>query len=154
MKDDNADTLEKLLYGILPLVEAIGARVIEARPGYARMAMPRSPLVVNHIGAFHAGALYTFAETAAGAAIAMSFDLMAVTVVNRRGEIRYFKLATESVESEAALPQKEIDRVNGEIEKNGKAVLPFSVALKNPDGVTACEADFDFILRKPMKKPG
>lgn len=151
MTDDNAKTLEKLLYGILPLVEAIGARVIEAGPGYAKMEMPRSPLIVNHIGAFHAGALYTFAETAAGAAIAMSFDLMAITVVNKRGEIRYCKLVTESVESEAALSQEEIDRVNHEIEKNGRALLPFSVALKNPDGATACEVAFDFLLRKPLK---
>lgn len=149
MTDDSAKTLENLLYAILPLVEAIGAKVVEARPGYAKMEMARAPLIVNHIGAFHAGALYTFAETAAGAALAMSFDMMQYILVNKRGEISYKKLVTEKVECEASLSPDEIGRIKAEVDTCGKSVFPFGVALKNPDGVVACEVVFDFLMRKP-----
>lgn len=153
MNDENAKTLESLLYGILPLVEAIGAKVVEAGPGRVKMSMARAPLIVNHIGAFHAGALYTFAETAAGAAIAMSFDLMRLTIVNKRGQIDYLKLATERVDCEASLAPEDAARIASDLESRGRSVFTFNLSLKNPDGQTAAKVAFDFLLKKPGMPP-
>ncbi|MEW5733462.1 MAG: DUF4442 domain-containing protein [Thermodesulfobacteriota bacterium] len=148
MSREFAEQMESTLHQLLPLVKAIGFQVEDAGPGFARTSMSRSPLIVNHIGAFHAGALYSFAETAAGAAIAASFDLFRYTLINKRGEIRYLKLVKEKVTCDASFSQEEIDCITAEVEKNGKSVFPFVVYLKNPDGETASEVVFDFYLRK------
>ncbi len=148
MSQSFAKQMEALLYQVLPLVEAIGFKVEDIGPGFAKTSMSRTPLIVNHIGAFHAGALYTFGETAAGAAIAASFDLFRYTLVNKRGEIKYRKLGKEKVTCEAGFSKEEIDRITAEVEKNGKTVFPYTVILKNPDGEVASEVAFDFYLRK------
>lgn len=148
MGQDFAKQLEAILYQILPLVKTIGVRVEEARPGYAKTSMSRSPVVVNHINAFHAGALYTFAETAAAAVIAATFDLSKVTIINKRGEIKYHKLVTEKVVSENTFSKNEIDRINNEVETNGKTVFQSEVFLKNPDKEIAAQVVFDFYMRK------
>jgi acyl-coenzyme A thioesterase PaaI-like protein len=148
MSSQAAGQMENLLHQILPLVKAIGFKVEDTGPGFAKTSMSRAPLIVNHVGAFHAGALYTFAETAAGAAIAASFDLFRYTLINKRGEIKYLKLVKEKVTCDASFSKEEIERITLEVEEKGKAVFPFAVYLKNPDGEIASEVVFDFYLRK------
>ena len=41
---------------------------VEAEPGCVQVRLPPRPELTNHVGIFHAGALYTAAETAAGVA--------------------------------------------------------------------------------------
>lgn len=148
MSQEFAEQMEKAVHEMLPMVKAIGFKVDDAGPGFANTSMSRDPFIINHIGAFHAGALYTFAETAAGAAIAASFDLFRYTLINKRGEIRYRKLAKEKVTCQAGFTPEEIEGIINEVEKNGKTVFPFTVLVKNPDGEIASEVDFDFYLRK------
>ncbi len=144
-----ATQLEALLHAILPLVKAINVHVEEARKGYVRVSMARTPVVINHINAFHAGALYTFAETVAAAAITASFDMSKIIVINRRGEINYRKLVTEKVESEATFSEDEVNRITEEVQTQGKSVFSYPVVLKNPDGEVASEVTFDFYFKKP-----
>ena len=146
MSNDFTKQLEASLHQILPLVKALDVKLEEARPGYVVASMSRSPIVVNHIDAFHAGALYTFAETAAGAVIAASFDLGRITLINKRGEIIYMKLVKEKVICKASIPEPTIVQLTREVMHSGKAVFPFKVTLENPNGETASEVVFDFYL--------
>ena len=95
MDDNFAKDLETTLYNALPLVKALDCHIEEGRPGYVKLSMSRSPVIVNHFGAFHAGALYTFAETVGGAIVSASIDLSTNTLINKRGEIKYRKPVTE-----------------------------------------------------------
>ena len=149
MTDNMATQLETALHAILPLVKTINVHIEEARKGYVRVSMSRSPVVINHINAFHAGALYTFAETVAAAAITASFDMSKIIVINKRGEINYRKLVTEKVESEATFSEDEVNRITEEVQTQGKSVFPYPVILKNPDGEVASEVTFDFYFKKP-----
>ncbi len=148
MSQDFAEQLEKSLYEWLPLVKAISFRVEEARPGYVKVSMSRTPIVVNHFGAFHAGALYTFAETAGGAAVTASFDLSKATLINKRGEINYRKVVTEKAVSEASFAREDVDRIMAELEEKGKTEFSYTVIVKNQDEEVACEVTFDFYVRK------
>ncbi|SHK71593.1 Acyl-coenzyme A thioesterase PaaI, contains HGG motif [Desulfatibacillum alkenivorans DSM 16219] len=146
MSNDFVKQLEASLYEMLPLVKALDIKLEEARPGYVVSSMSRTPIVVNHIDAFHAGALYTFAETAAGAVIAASFDLGKITLINKRGEINYQKLVKEKVICKAAIPQGAIEVLTKEVMHSGKAVFPYTVVLELPGGEPACEVTFDFYM--------
>ena len=143
-----AAELEQAIHHALPLVKAIDVRLEEVQKGKIKASMSRNPLIVNHIDAFHAGALYTFAESAAGAAIAATFNLGELTLINKRGEIKYKKLVTEKIESEISFSKEQVGSILNTIEKEGKAVFPLEVLLKNPDGEIASEVTFDFYLRK------
>jgi len=151
MKDDFAQNLENRLYEALPLVKALDCRVESGRPGYVKLYMCRSPIVVNHFGAFHAGALYTFAETVGGAIVTATFDLVTNTLINKRGQIRYRKTVTQKAVSEATFAAEEVDRLMAEVEEKGKTEFGYTVIVKNQDDEIACEADFDFYLRKNKK---
>ena len=110
--------------------------------------MSRSEIVVNHFGAFHAGALYSFAETVGGAVILSTFDLTKNTLINKRGEIKYRKTVTQKAVSEASFAREEVERIEAEVAEKGKTEFPYTVIVKNQDEEVACEVTFDFYLRK------
>ena len=143
-----AKEMEKFIYQTLPLVEAIQLKVDEARKGFVKTHMARSPLIVNHIDAFHAGALYTFAEAAAALAVATCFDLSQFVLINKRGEIKYKKLVTERVVCEINFAEERIASIIKAVEQEGKTVFPLELFLENPDGAVAAEVVFDFYMRK------
>jgi acyl-coenzyme A thioesterase PaaI-like protein len=148
MSQNFAEELEKSLYEFLPLVKALDVRVEEGRPGYVKLSMSQSPIVINHFGAFHAGALYTFAETVGGAVVKASFDWENTTLINKRGEIRYRKMVTRKAVSEASFARKDVERIKAEVEEKGKTEFTYTVIVKNQDEEVACEATFDFYVRK------
>ena len=148
MSQNFAEELEKSLYEFLPLVKALDVRVEEGRPGYVKLSMSQSPIVINHFGAFHAGALYTFAETVGGAVVKASFDWENTTLINKRGEIRYRKMVTGKAVSEASFAREDVERIKAEVEEKGKTEFAYTVIVKNQDEEVACEATFDFYVRK------
>jgi acyl-coenzyme A thioesterase PaaI-like protein len=145
------DQIQYFLYEILPLVKAMQIRVEEARHGYARVSMDRTPLIINHINAFHAGALYTFAETVAATLLAASFDLDRYVVINKRGEIKYRRLVTERCVSEVSVSEEELAERISELENAGKTIYTCPVVIKNPDGEVASEVTFDFVIRERVR---
>ena len=148
MSQNFAEELETTLYKMLPLVKALSFHVEEARQGYVKASMSQSPIVVNHFGVFHAGALYTFAETVGGAVVKASLNLTDVTLINKRGEIKYRKVVTEKAVSEAYFAREDVERIEAEVEEKGKTEFPYSVVVMNQDGEVACEVVFDFYMRK------
>ena len=148
MSQNFAEELETTLYKMLPLVKALNFHVEEARQGYVKASMSQSPIVVNHFGVFHAGALYTFAETVGGAVVKASLNLTDVTLINKRGEIKYRKVVTEKAVSEAYFAREDVERIEAEVEEKGKTEFPYSVVVMNQDGEVACEVVFDFYMRK------
>ena len=148
MSQDFAEELEKSLHALLPLVKALNVRVEEGRPGYVKLSMSQSPIVINHFGAFHAGALYPFAETVGGAVVKASFDWENTTLMNKRGEIRYRKMVTGEAVSEASFAPEDVERIKAEVEEKGKTEFVYTVIVKNQDEEIACEATFDFYVRK------
>jgi acyl-coenzyme A thioesterase PaaI-like protein len=148
MSQNFAEELESVLYKMLPLVKALNFRVEEGRPGYVKASMSQSPIVINHFGVFHAGALYTFAETVGGAVVKASLNLTDVTLINKRGEIKYRKVVTEKAVSEAYFAPEAVERIEAEVEEKGKTEFPYSVVVMNQDDEVACEVVFDFYMRK------
>jgi acyl-coenzyme A thioesterase PaaI-like protein len=110
--------------------------------------MSQSPIVINHFGVFHAGALYTFAETVGGAVVKASLNLTDVTLINKRGEIKYRKVVTDKAVSEAYFAREDVERIEAEVEEKGKTEFTYSVVVMNQDGEVACEVVFDFYMRK------
>ncbi len=79
----------------VPFAGHLNVRITEISAGEATVVLPDLPELKNHVGSQHAGALFTAAETASGAAFVGAFvERMAdVTPLARSAEIAYEKIA-------------------------------------------------------------
>jgi uncharacterized protein (TIGR00369 family) len=88
----------------VPFAKYLGIELLEVGDGFASAPLVQRPDLSNHIGTMHAGALFTLAETASGAAMAGAFvDMIGgLRPVAAEAQISYLKLAKGTVSCTAA----------------------------------------------------
>jgi uncharacterized protein (TIGR00369 family) len=117
MPNVDFDAIAKGMSMAVPFVGHLGIEIVEVGPGEATVRLPRRPELNNHVGSQHAGALFTAAETASGAAFVGAFAIRMgeVTPLARAAEIDYERVA------------------NGSITATGKLGMDAAVALETLD---------------------
>lgn len=118
------EELTASMHAHIPIVAAMGVRVLRAERGHAVAALPFEPNR-NHFGAAYAGSLYTVAEVLGGAISRASFDLdgtMAGFVpLLKASQMEYRRPALGGVRARAWMDEEDIDRVPREGLVRGKA---------------------------------
>src|SRR6187455_145467 len=89
------DAIAKGLTMAVPFAGHVGLEITEVSAGEATVVLPQRAELNNHVGSQHAGALFTAAETASGAAFVGAFALRMGDVVPlaKSAEIAYEKIA-------------------------------------------------------------
>lgn len=117
----------------VPFAGFLGVEVTSMGPGEAVARLPERPELCNHVGSQHAGALFTAAETASGAAFVGAFaERMAdVTPLARSAEVDYQRIAKGPIEARAQLgvPAEE---ALATLDAEGKVEFPCHVELFDP----------------------
>src|ERR1700754_5323996 len=90
---------------VVPFVGYLGLRIESIAAGEATVVLPDKPELRNHVGSQHAGALFTAAETASGAAFVGAFAerMGDVTPLARSAEIAYEKIANGPIQAHPTL---------------------------------------------------
>ena len=85
----------------VPFAGHLGIEVTEIAEGEATVVLPERHELNNHVGSQHAGALFTVAETASGAAFVGAFAerMGEITPLARSAEIAYEKIAKGPIEA-------------------------------------------------------
>lgn len=125
--------------GSVPILEAMGVRVVEVGPGRAVAELPPEPNV-NHFGVTYAGSLFSVAEMLGGLLSLATFDLTGdgelagfVPLV-KESTIRFRRPAVGVVRASASLSDDEVARVRADALATGKGEFVLEATLTDAAG--------------------
>lgn len=125
--------------GSVPILAAMGVRVVELRAGFAAAELPPGPNL-NHFGVTYAGSLFSVAEMLGGVLCLATFDLDSggeldgfVPIV-KESTIRFRRPALGVVRAEASLSDDEVARIRRDALAHGKAEFVLEAVLTDAQG--------------------
>lgn len=126
--------------GSVPILEAMGIRVVEVRPGFAAAELPSEPNV-NHFGVTYAGSLFSVAEMLGGVLSLATFDLdpasgelAGFVPIVKESTIRFRRPALGVVRASASLSDDEVARVRRDALATGKGEFVLEATLTDQQG--------------------
>lgn len=123
---------------------------VEIEEDTARSVVLRIPFrndLANYVGSFHAGALYTLAETAAGVIADRALPASDTFVLLRNAEIRYTRRPEGNVHARANLDQHAAAKAQREFEEFARADISINVTMTDDTGASVFEGQFNYALR-------
>lgn len=132
----------------VPFAGHVGLEITSVAAGEATVLLPERAELTNHVGSQHAGALFTVAETASGAAFVGAFAerLGDVTPLARSAEISYTKIAKGPIEASARLAISAAEAL-ATLDVEGKVVFPCEVELTDASGDRVATATVQWHVR-------
>lgn len=132
----------------VPFAGHLGLEITEMSAGEATVRLPRRPELTNHVGSQHAGALFTLAETASGAAFVGAFAVRMgdVTPLARSADINYEKIAEGPILAHARLGVDAADAL-ATLDSEGKVEFPCEIELTDQSGTRVATATVHWHVR-------
>jgi thioesterase domain-containing protein len=125
------------LVGSVPILAAMGIRVVEVVPGRAVAELPPEPNV-NHFGVTYAGSLFSVAEMLGGVLCLATFDLegelAGFVPLVKESTIRFRRPALGVVRAEASMSDDEVARVRDDALATGKGEFVLEATLTDAGG--------------------
>jgi uncharacterized protein (TIGR00369 family) len=148
MPNVDFDAIAKGMAMAVPFAGHLNLEIAEVGPGEATVILPRRPELTNHVGSQHAGALFTVAETASGAAFVGAFAIRMgeVTPLAREAEIQYLKIANGRIEARAKLGVDAAEAL-ATLDSDGKVEFPCEVSLTDSSNVEVATATVHWHVR-------
>jgi len=119
----------------VPFAGHLNLEILDISEGEAAVRLPARQELTNHVGSQHAGALFTVAETASGAAFVGAFAarLGELTPLARSAEIVYEKVAKGPIRAEAKLGVDAGEALQT-LDAEGRVEFPCEIALSDEAG--------------------
>jgi uncharacterized protein (TIGR00369 family) len=124
------DAIAQGMTEAVPFAGHLGLEISSVGEGEAMVVLPDRSELTNHVGSQHAGALFTVAEAASGAAFVGAFAerLAEVTPLAKSAEISYERIAKGPIEARARLGISK-DEAMGTLNSEGRVVFPCEIEL-------------------------
>jgi uncharacterized protein (TIGR00369 family) len=155
MPNVDFDAIAKGMTMAVPFAGFLGLEITEVEAGEATVVLPRRPELNNHVGSQHAGALFTAAETASGAAFVGAFAIRMgdVTPLAKSAEIDYVKVAHGPITASATLGIDAAAAI-ATLDAEGKVEFPCEVELTDKDGDRVATATVHWHVRLKQQPAG
>ena len=146
------DAIAKGMTMAIPFAGHLGVTVTSMAEGAAVALLPEREELKNHVGSQHAGALFTVAETASGAAFVGAFAerMGEITPLARSADINYEKIAKGPIEASATLGMPKEEAL-ATLDRDGKVEFLCEVVLTDGDGTQVASATVRWHVR--LNKP-
>ncbi|MEV4221202.1 DUF4442 domain-containing protein [Nonomuraea sp. NPDC049725] len=137
-----------LLLQTVPFARTLGITFSSTGDGRATCVLPDRPDLHNHIGGPHAGAMFTLAESASGAAMLSVFgdQLDRAVPLVATSAVRYVKLAKGEITAEAHLRAERADVV-ARLDAGERAEFGVEVDVRDAGGTTVATLTVTWTLR-------
>ncbi|MEN9868407.1 MAG: hypothetical protein RL748_3997 [Pseudomonadota bacterium] len=141
------DLIKQQMMNTLPFVKTCGIQIEEIGQGTSRVSMPEDGKLNNHLGSQHAGAMFTLAETASGAAMAGGFAelIMGLRPVAKEARIQYVKVAQGATHAKARVPG-DIGALKQVLQSEGKIAFPVEVDIFDSTDALVAQVQVDWYL--------
>jgi uncharacterized protein (TIGR00369 family) len=142
------DLIAKGMTQAVPFAGHLNLEITEISEGEATVVLPDRPELKNHVGSQHAGALFTAAETASGAAFVGAFAARMgdLTPLARSAEIAYEKIANGAITARARLGIPAAQALET-LDAEGKVEFPCEIELSDAEGTVVGAANVRWHVR-------
>lgn len=136
--------LEHLRHGV-PFASHVGVELLSMDEGVGEARLEEQPQGLNHVATHHAGALFTLAEAASGAAMAGAFLPVLATIrpVTANAAIRYLRPARGTITATAQVETPAATLLD-QLKASGKVEFRVGVVLRNSTGKEVASMDVDW----------
>lgn len=139
----------------VPILQAMGVRLVEVGPGRAVAELPAGPNV-NHFGVAYAGSLFSVAEMLGGVLSLATFDLdpeaggelAGFVPLVKESTIRFRRPALGVVRAAAGLSDDEVARVRSDALETGKGEFVLEATLTDEQGEVVATTVGTYQLRR------
>lgn len=144
------ETIRQQLSQAVPFVRHLDLDITSVGPGTATVRLPDAPHLLNHVGTQHAGALFSAAETASGAAAVglLGAAVMTLRPITTDGNIQYRRPAQGVITARAETTSAAQD-IMAEVEEHGQATFRVTVTLVDAQDRQVAAASFDWHVSRP-----
>jgi uncharacterized protein (TIGR00369 family) len=149
------DSIRSGMTKAVPFAKYLGIELLEVGDGFASARLIQRPDLSNHIGTMHAGALYSLAETASGAAMAGAFadTITGLRPVAAEAKIAYLKLAKGAVSCTATTAEPG-EALRRRLREEQRVAFDVLVELFREDGQRAATMNVAWNVRFAAPQPG
>jgi acyl-coenzyme A thioesterase PaaI-like protein len=143
------DALRQGLQQAVPFNSHLRLEIREVSPERGVVALPDLDELRNHVGSQHAGALFSAAEAASGAAFvgALGDRIGEIRPLAQRAQIEHRKIAEGEILATARVDRSSEELLE-ELDAEGVVRFPVDVELADRDGDIVAEVRVDWNVRK------
>lgn len=133
----------------IPFNKYLGLEVVGVSEGSGSVRLPEDPNLLNHVGSQHAGALFSAAEAASGAAFVGAFleRMGEITPLAKSASIAYRKIAKGPIVATGTLGEDKAALL-GRLDADGRVEFTIEVSLRDGDDVEVATTTVDWHVRK------
>ena len=137
----------KAILDSIPYIVHHDIEILETSENEVRLLIPFRQEVRNYVGTMHAGALFTAAETAAGAVAFMVVPGGQTFALLRGVDIKYTRRAESDVVAVARIKPEDAVSARTSVEKTGRGDVIVSLILTDKEDAVVFQGNFDYALR-------
>ena len=140
--------VQSLIEEKVPVAGFIGLAVEAVEAGHARLRMPFSPRIKNHLDMAYAGAIFALAEITGGVAMLSAFEQDECTVLARRMEIDYVRPSRSDLLCDVALPDAVVAESRAAVQAAGKADVVLHIEVQDERGRVVARVSAFYYVRQ------
>jgi acyl-coenzyme A thioesterase PaaI-like protein len=143
------DAVRAGLEQAIPFNKYLGLEVVGVADGSGSVRLPDDPNLLNHVGSQHAGALFSAAEAASGAAFVGTFleRMGEITPLAKAASIQYRKIAKGPIVATGTLGEDKATLLD-RLDTDGRVEFTIDVSLRDGDDVEVATTTVAWHVRK------
>jgi acyl-coenzyme A thioesterase PaaI-like protein len=124
-----------------------GHKIVDEGVGWVKVTQPGRDDLLNYVGAAHAGAIFTLAETAGGVAADGIARPLGAFILLRGAEVKYTRRASGALVAGAHTTGQARDETARRFALDARADIAVDVVVDDADGQRVFESRFQYALR-------